>query len=203
MVFQLKEISNVSSLLPGLLVQALITSVSQFGLNVEMLGSFSGTIDLYQIPQGDTSRFVSGKKVKARVLYEIVGSSPPQFALSLCEHVVSLKPKTLTDGKETLEDGFPIGTQLQSIKVIRVESERGLVVEVRDMVYGFVHVRLILLSGVQDFNRKYRSLMSPTSMFPLCLRTPANGRSAASIQPVLSVTILSTAFFSCPCGIPF
>ncbi len=169
----------------------------------KLLGSFSGTIDLYQIPQGDTSRFVSGKKVKARVLYEIVGSSPPQFALSLCEHVVSLKPKTLTDGKETLEDGFPIGTQLQSIKVIRVESERGLVVEVRDMVYGFVHVRLILLSGVQDFNRKYRSLMSPTSMFPLCLRTPANGRSAASIQPVLSVTILSTAFFSCPCGIPF
>ena len=137
---KLKEISNVSSLLPGLLVQALVTSVSQFGLNVELLGSFSGTIDLYQIPQGDTSAFSPGKKVKTRVLYEIAGSSPPQFALSICDHVVSLKAKTSTGGKESLEDAFAVGTQLPSVKVKRIESERGLYVEVQSDVYGFVHV---------------------------------------------------------------
>ncbi|KAH8119935.1 hypothetical protein DFH11DRAFT_1557375 [Phellopilus nigrolimitatus] len=138
----LKEVSNVSSILPGVLVQALVTSVVPSGLVVQLLGSFEGTIDMYHMASGlSQSDFKVGKKVKARILYDVVGTSPPQFALSLKEHVVSLdvKKRKMEDG-QTIQESFPIGTILQTVKVKRVEPERGLIVSVEDGVDGFVHI---------------------------------------------------------------
>lgn len=135
----MKEVANVSSLLPGTSVQSLVTSTSPLGLNVQVVGTFSGTIDLYQIPLGDMSKYEVGSKVKARILYEIPGSSPPQFALSLSDHVLALQPKKISD--INVADSFPVGTHLSSVKVKRVESERGLVVSIQDGIEGFVHVR--------------------------------------------------------------
>lgn len=139
---KLKDISNVSSILPGVLVQALITSIVPSGLVVQILGSFDGTIDLYHLPSTSSpSDFKVGKKVKARVLYDVVGSSPPQFALSLKEHVVALDArKRNTESGQTVQESFPVGTVVRSAKVKRVEPERGLVVAVEEGVDGFVHV---------------------------------------------------------------
>ncbi|KAI5124164.1 hypothetical protein M0805_000972 [Coniferiporia weirii] len=138
----LKEVQNVSSVLPGVMVQALITSISPSGLVVQVLGSFDGTIDLYHLPSGSSlSDFGVGKKVKARILYDIVGTSPRQFVLSLKEHILSLDIKRRkSENGQTIQEHFPIGTTLQSVKVKRVEAERGLVVSVEDGLDGFVHI---------------------------------------------------------------
>ncbi|KAH9178640.1 nucleic acid-binding protein [Lactarius sanguifluus] len=117
----LTEVTNVKSILPGELAQCLITSVSPLGLNVQVLGYFEGTIDEYHLPPGDpVDNFKAGRKVKARVLYEIPGISPPRFSLSLAFHVISLEQKCVNAG------AYPVGTTLDSVKIVK-EGIRGFV----------------------------------------------------------------------------
>ncbi|KAI9461178.1 nucleic acid-binding protein [Russula earlei] len=141
----LKEVTNVTSILPGELVQCLITDISPLGLNVQVLGYFDGTIDEYHLPPGNQAdNFKAGKKVKARVLYEIPGSSPPRFALSLASHITLLEQKSIgagdDEGDTSIEEAYPVGTTLDAVKVVRVEAGRGLLVDVQEAVQGFVHI---------------------------------------------------------------
>ncbi|KAI0027317.1 nucleic acid-binding protein [Vararia minispora EC-137] len=139
------EVSSVSSVLPGQLVQCLVTSISSEGLAVQALGFFVGTIDEFHIPSGDPDQtFKLGQKLKARVLYQIAGASPPRFALSLAPHILSLTMKQLGHPKNdetgsSMQEAFPVGTILESVKVAKVESERGLIVQVQGLT-GFVHI---------------------------------------------------------------
>ena len=140
----------MTSILPGELVKCLITGISPLGLNVQVLGYFDGTIDEYHLPPGEpANNFKAGKKINARVLYEIPGTSPPRFALSLASHVISLEQKsTGAEGAEvtSIEEAYPVGTFLEAVKIIRVEAERGLLVDVQADVQGFVHVSILFIS---------------------------------------------------------
>jgi rRNA biogenesis protein RRP5 len=63
---QLGEVSTVGSLLPGHQVSALITSVDNSGLNVQVCGFYEGTLDLahLQLTEADIEdQFKVGKKV--------------------------------------------------------------------------------------------------------------------------------------------
>jgi rRNA biogenesis protein RRP5 len=127
-------------------VQCLTTAISSEGLVVQALGFFAGTIDEFHLPPGDPEdNFKLGQKLKARILYQVVGASPPRFALSLAPHVLSLTAKHLADENGegaglSVQESFPIGTILESAKVTKVESERGLIVQVGKALEGFVHV---------------------------------------------------------------
>lgn len=126
-------------MLPGALVQSLITAVSDYGLKLQVLGYFDGTIDLHHIPTRDPSEMYRvGQKVKARVLYELPAASPPKFALSLADHVLTLQTKQ-SDGSH-ISESYPIGTILDGVKVVGAEGEHGVTVEVTPDVTGFVHV---------------------------------------------------------------
>lgn len=132
--------TSVTSILPGTLVQSLVTAVVPDGLNLQVLGYFGGTVDQYHlVPGNPEENYKVGQKLKARVLYNVAASSPPRFALSLAEHLIALTPKSAAGSG--LPDAYPIGTTLDAVKVVRVESERGLVVEVSDGAEGYVHVR--------------------------------------------------------------
>ena len=91
------------------------------------------------------SSYKIGQKVQARVLYDLVSTSPPQFALSVAEHIISLQEKgvrSIVEGADQpLRHAFPIGTILQDARVIRVEPERGLIIDFEQSVQGHVHVR--------------------------------------------------------------
>ena len=118
--------------------------MTSLGLVVQVLGFFDGTLDEYHLPLGDPDEiFKMGQKVKARVLYEVPGKSPPRFALSLAEHVVKLETKGANLGTK-LQDVYPIGTVLDAVQVVKVETERGLVVSVQPNIRGFVHVSYTL-----------------------------------------------------------
>ncbi|KAA1468077.1 nucleic acid-binding protein [Dentipellis sp. KUC8613] len=140
----LTEVNSVTSILPGELVQCLITAIVPHGLNVQMLGYFDGTIDKLHLPSGNPAdNFKLGKKIKARVLHSIPGVSSPRFALSLADHILKMKVKTSDnkiDNCPTIQEAFPIGTILESVKVVEVESERGLLVEIQPQVQGFIHI---------------------------------------------------------------
>ena len=195
----------MTSILPGELVQCLITSVSPLGLNVQVLGYFDGTMDEYHLPPGDpTDNFKAGKKVKARVLYEIPGTSPPHFALSLASHVISLEQKSISaEGDEevtSMEEAYPIGTTLDAVKVVRVEAERGLLVDVQEGVQGFVHVSIPMYIPC-DYLKPPRFLTPPmnTSLrYPL-LRE--RGKLVLRIVPGSPGTILLMASFNFLCAL--
>ncbi len=133
----------MTSVLPGTLVQALVTSVHPNGLNVQLLGFFEGTIDELHLGR-DPKAYKLGKKIKARVLYDY-SAAPPKFALSLAEHIVKLTPclvpgNSSEEADKTVPEMYPVGTTLEGVKVIRVDAERGLIVEIVPGVAGFIHV---------------------------------------------------------------
>jgi len=194
----------VKSILPGELVQCLITSVSPLGLNVQVLGYFEGTIDEYHLPPGDpVDNFKAGKKVKARVLYEIPDISPPRFALTLASHIISLEQKLVTteDGEGdamSIGGAYPIGTTLDYVKIVRVEPERGLLVDVEEGVQGFVHVSVCYAPPPTGSS----SPRYPTHRTTMFLRYPlhlVHGKLVLRIVPGSRGTILSMASFSCRC----
>jgi rRNA biogenesis protein RRP5 len=146
---QIAEVSNVTSVLPGILGQALITAVSPSGLNLQLLGFFDATADEFHVPANPAKAFKTGQKVKARILYEIPGHSPPRFSVSLLDHVLSLEEKHATHGisdRAAVPSAYPTGTILDGVKVKRIEPERGLVVEVQSHLDGFIHVNFALIN---------------------------------------------------------
>ena len=112
-----------------------------------MLGYFEGTIDPLHL-HNEGSSYKVGKKIKARILYHYSSSSPPKFALALTEHVVNLRVRQTRDKDEEvkeakdIQDAYPVGTLLEAVKVLQIEPERGLIVEVGLGLEGFVHVCL-------------------------------------------------------------
>jgi rRNA biogenesis protein RRP5 len=128
----------VSSIPPGAFVQSLVTAVHNNGLNLQILGYFDGTVDEFHFRQ-DVSYKV-GTKLKARVLYDL-SSTPPRFALSLSDHILRLSPRLIgAEEESSLQKAYPVGTILESVKVLRVEVERGLIVEIQPGLEGFIHV---------------------------------------------------------------
>lgn len=132
-------------------MQGLITAVQPTGINLQILGFFNGTIDEFHLRPGPIEdNYKIGQKVKARVLYDVDPSTftAPRFALSLADHVVSLTSKRVGDAEDaqsSVQEAFSIGTAVEAVKVLRVESERGLIVEVSSGLEGFVHVSQYLV----------------------------------------------------------
>ncbi|KAG7450112.1 nucleic acid-binding protein [Guyanagaster necrorhizus] len=135
----LTEITSVTSVLPGTAVLVLITSVHATGLNVQVLGFFDGTIDRLHLPRriSDKTHKV-GKKIKARVLYNY-STAPPRFALALNEHIAELGTLRTKSGFN-IQEAYPVGKIIEDAKILRVEPERGVDVEVEDGLKGFAHI---------------------------------------------------------------
>ncbi|GAA6018426.1 hypothetical protein JCM11491_006993 [Sporobolomyces phaffii] len=146
----LENVSSITSLLPSHLVSCLVTSVLPSGLNVKFFGFFDATIDLFHLPIAASASvedtYKVGQKIKARVMWDAIGSSPKKFSLSAAEWVVAMDEKKI-DGVK-VEDRFPVGTILDKVKVVRMDDEWGLTVEIigqeeEDREAGFVHISRI------------------------------------------------------------
>ncbi|KIM88562.1 hypothetical protein PILCRDRAFT_813517 [Piloderma croceum F 1598] len=139
----LSEITNITSLLPGMLVQSLITAVVPSGLNLQILGYFEGTVDQIHLQPG--KKYKIGQKIKARILYDISGTTPSKFALALVDHIALMDVRRAKAAEKStdcpiLQEVYSVGTILNEARVTRVEQERGLILEVEPGVEGFVHI---------------------------------------------------------------
>ena len=75
----------------------------------------------------------------------LVSPYPPPTGLqkmSLLPHIICLDVPCLKD-KQAVQEVFSIGSTLDAVKVIRVETERGLVLKVQNDILGYVHVRTV------------------------------------------------------------
>ncbi|KAI6153747.1 hypothetical protein BKA82DRAFT_4093589 [Pisolithus tinctorius] len=124
-IFIVSEVSDVTSVLPGMLVQSLVTAVTANGLGLQILGFFDATADEYHQSRTQKTPKV-GQRVKARILYNIPGTSPPRFSVTLSDHHLALGVKSAA---VDLEWVF-------FVKVRHVEPEQGLLVEVQPTVDG-------------------------------------------------------------------
>ncbi|EIW71695.1 hypothetical protein TREMEDRAFT_27162 [Tremella mesenterica DSM 1558] len=137
-----KAVSEVGSLLPGHLVIALITAVVPSGLNVKISGFYDGTIEVAHLPLGDSDiddKYKVGKKVQARVIYEANSHDPRHFSLSALPHIITFSSPTTKTGIP-LEQGVEIGRVFDSLKVVRIIPEWGVICRTDDGLDGFVHI---------------------------------------------------------------
>ncbi|WVW86696.1 hypothetical protein I302_108750 [Kwoniella bestiolae CBS 10118] len=137
------EVSTVGSLTPGHLITALITAVVPLGLNVKVCGFYDGTIDLAHLPLGEDdveTKYKIGKKVRARIIYDNLSTTPPTFALSALPHVVGLTSPTKEGEDVPLEHAIPIGKLYPSVKVVRVMPDWGVICRTNDGLDGFCHI---------------------------------------------------------------
>ena len=150
---QLTNATSIASILPATLVTALVTATLSSGLNVKFFGYFDGTIDLFHLNNLDPEKdFKVGQKIKARVLWDSIGSTPKKFSLSLATHVLSMGVARVESGEEgvlgeELVEGFPVGKVLEEVRVVRMDDEWGLTCEIlegENKVPAFVHVRYAL-----------------------------------------------------------
>jgi hypothetical protein len=100
---------------------------------------------------GDPSKLPIGKKLRARILWDIPGTEPYQFALSSLDHIVKLKSRTLAQGDEDsltslVEEIYLVGTILEDVRVCRVDADRGLFLDVQKDLEAVVHVSKFLIS---------------------------------------------------------
>ncbi|KAF5385433.1 hypothetical protein D9757_005443 [Collybiopsis confluens] len=140
----LTEVSNISSVLPGALVQTLITAIHPTGFNLQVLGFFDGTVDEFHLPRKILEKTHKiGKKIKARVLYYLP-STPPRLALSLNEHIIARTWRQVDRNQSgtplPMQEAYPVGTVVDDVKVLRVEAERGITVQLSSGMEGFVHI---------------------------------------------------------------
>lgn len=121
-----------------------MTATLTSGLNVKFFGYFDGTIDIYHLNGLDPEKdFKIGQKIKARVIWDSIASTPKKFSLSMSTHVLSLSNASI--GGQDLASAFPVGRQLEAVKVVRLDDEWGLTCEMQegsDSATGFVHVRV-------------------------------------------------------------
>ncbi|GAA6057842.1 hypothetical protein JCM3770_000609 [Rhodotorula araucariae] len=141
----LDSVSAITSVLPFQLVPCLVTAVLPAGLNVKFHGYFDGTIDRFHlpVPMGDdlADHYKQGQKLKARVLWDSIASTPKKFALSMAPHVVRLD-----DAAQATERRFQVGTKCKRVKVVAMDDEWGLTCEIQDgdeAVPAFVHISRI------------------------------------------------------------
>ena len=167
-----------------------------------MLGYFDGTVDQFHLKSGDPEEhYRIGQKVKSRVLYDVSLSTPPRFALSLADHVIKYTSKS-SDANANLHEAYPVGIILDAVKVTRVESERGLVVEVGPKIQGFVHVSTCFfrhespLTCALDLTNVRRAHPNP---FSVIRRMEARDRPPSSCNWLLSARWDSSAIHAAFC----
>lgn len=140
----LSAATTISSILPATLVTALVTATLSSGLNLKFFGFFDGTIDLFHLNGQDPENdFKVGQKVKARVLWDSIGSTPKKFSLSLSKHVLEMSVAKVPGEDKQLEQAFPVGRIIEQVKIVRMDDEWGLTCEVQEddaVVSAFVHV---------------------------------------------------------------
>ena len=79
---------NVSTLLPGMLVNSRVKQILSDGLSVSFMTYFSGTVDCFHVnaPKGVSSTFKVGQRMRARIIF--VDSAAKRICLTLLPHLL-------------------------------------------------------------------------------------------------------------------
>ncbi|KAL9983734.1 hypothetical protein ACROYT_G005955 [Oculina patagonica] len=141
-----------SALLPGMLVKASVTQVTNNGLILNFLGGFEGSADILHLPncgvdaQGLEETYPKKAKVKCRLLYMNVNTKT--VGLSLQENVVLNKAASFGH--------WSVGDVIDDAAVVRVDQGLGLVLRLSDGILGFTHISRVSDEHVEKLGKKYK-----------------------------------------------
>ena len=144
---------SIESFLPGTAVEMLISETNHTGVLGKVMGLLDVVSDL--IHSGAATRGKefekncrSGNRVIGRILYTLPETEGTKVGISLLNHIVSLKPVTLTSdiaNVSALLERMPLSTVLEDAKVIKVQPGYGLFLEIGIQgVQGFVHISKVM-----------------------------------------------------------
>lgn len=133
---------STSALLPGNLIQVLVTSTSHQGINVKAFGMFDATISSVHLKHDE--EYQIGQKIKARILWEQGpelddvrdGVASRKIAMSAAPSVINFSSRS------TLSENYPIGARVQA-SVLSTIEDWGLMCAIKgkgDETRAFTHI---------------------------------------------------------------
>lgn len=132
---------SARALLPGNLLQVLVTATSSQGINVKAFGMFDATISSLHLEHDE--EYQVGQKIKARILWEQGPEmddvrddvASRKIAMSAAPSVLSLSSRS------TLPEKYPIGARVQATVLSTIE-DWGLmcVIKGEDETKAFTHI---------------------------------------------------------------
>ena len=126
---------TLSSLLPGLLVNAVIKQITSTGLIVNYLGSFEGVVNVRHLTNHEFSleKFTINKKLRAKLLWVDVLNKRTGLSLQ----------RELVTGVGYQFKGMELGNIFHSAKIVYVESRNGVMLSLPNGAFGFSHLQLM------------------------------------------------------------
>ncbi|KAF9438080.1 rRNA biogenesis protein rrp5 [Entomortierella beljakovae] len=147
--------SDISSIMPGDVIEAHITEIQDIGVICKFMGHFDATIDYFHTSKDIiTSKkeieetYTINDKIRARIIYIDLASQPTRIGLSNSKHIMSLSQPNTTDSelgsKVFPSTSVPVGRSFDTITVKRVDSRYGLLCEIEGInIPGYVHISRI------------------------------------------------------------
>lgn len=160
---------SIDSYLPGAAIETLVTEASRSGIVGKAMGLLDVTADLIHSGAAASGKelekkYPVGTKVKGRIICTFPTSEEKKIGISLLDHVISLKSKTVTSrfASEALPvQVIPLSTIVEEAKVAKIDPNRGLFVDIGTKgVRGFVHI-----SNVSD--KRIETLTESTGPFKI------------------------------------
>ncbi|XP_015771536.1 PREDICTED: protein RRP5 homolog [Acropora digitifera] len=130
-----------SALLPGMLVKASVTQVTNSGLLLLFLGRYQGSADILHLPNcGGSGKnleklYHTNAEFKCRLLF--IDTNTKTAGVSLREDIIQNRGTEFGD--------YAIGDIIDDATVIRVDDRLGLLMELSEGVLGFTHFKCRLL----------------------------------------------------------
>lgn len=133
---------TVDAFLPGTAVEVLVTQAGAFGLSGKVMGMLDVTADVIHSGAGGrgqdiASKYTIGSKIRARVVCNFPGEETKKLGVSLLDHMLRFGSEQVTGKKAKT---LALSSVVEDAKVIQVQSNRGLFLDLGAGQTGFAHI---------------------------------------------------------------
>ncbi|KAG5439396.1 hypothetical protein PCANB_001970 [Pneumocystis canis] len=139
------KISDIEILLPGNLVQVMITKVQSSGIYGKIAGLLNATTDIFHYGNALSNIFADyqiGKIFNARIIFNFIDSEPKKVAVSFLRHIINFS--TIINEEELRNDpldSIPIGFKIENAVIKKTEPGIGVFCNIGlKNILGFVHI---------------------------------------------------------------
>ncbi|KAG0235897.1 rRNA biogenesis protein rrp5 [Actinomortierella wolfii] len=187
--------SEITSIVPGSMVDAHVTSIQERGVVCKFMGHFDATIDYFHTSKGIISskkdleeEFKINSTIRARILYVDLSSTPNRIGLTNSKHAMALtQPDSSEDqpgAKVYPQTVYPVGHVFECVTVKRVDDGYGLMCEIDGTeIPGFVHISRVADDRIPTLSAAGKYRVGSTHRASVMGYDPVDGILQLSLQP--------------------
>lgn len=144
--------TNVSTLLPGMLVNSRVKQILSDGVSLTFMTFFSGTVSCFHtgptsISKGISAAFTMGQRMRARIIF--VDSAAKRICLTLLPHLI-----------ENVSISLPkLGKIFETATVERIDAGQGVALSILDgddKYAAYAHVSQLSDERVEKLDKKFK-----------------------------------------------